>query len=200
MKDQYDFNQIEFLGSFPKWTGVPALGLPQFAFVGRSNVGKSSLVNMLVGRRGVAKVSGQPGKTQLINLFRVDERWVLVDLPGYGYARQSRSKRHAWQRMVREYLLQGRELMLTFVLIDSNIDPQAIDLEFVRWMGQNQVPFSLVFTKTDRLSKNQVNSHVRKIIEALMHDWEVLPPHFLVSAHTGAGRHELIDYIMKWVP
>jgi len=189
--------EVTFKGSFPSLSKMPAGNLPQFAFIGRSNVGKSSLINMLTDHRKLAKVSKQPGKTQLINLFEVDEKWVLVDLPGYGYAKESKKKRKSWEVMVNTYLKEAPMLQLAFVLIDSNIPPQQKDLDFINWLGTQGIPFSLVFTKTDRLVPRKTAKNVEAFCEALLEEWESLPPHFLASSVSKAGRDEILSYIVS---
>lgn len=186
---------VHFKGSFPSLVKMPVSKLPQFAFIGRSNVGKSSLINMLTDRKNLAKVSKQPGKTQMINLFEVNEAWLLVDLPGYGYAKQSKKKRRSWEIMVNNYLLNAENLKVSFVLIDANIPPQANDVEFINWLGSNGVPFSLVFTKTDRQNDTKINRSIDLFCQHLLEFWEELPTCFLVSAVTKKGKKEILDYI-----
>lgn len=187
--------EVDFKGSFPSLAKMPVSDLPQFAFIGRSNVGKSSLINMLTNRKNIAKVSKQPGKTQMLNLFEVNSRWTLVDLPGYGYARESKKKRKIWQTMVTDYLMNAPALKLTFVLIDANIPTQTIDVEFINWLGKNQIPFCLVFTKIDKQNARKINRQVASFRQELLNFWEELPPHFLVSSVTGKGREDLLHYI-----
>jgi GTP-binding protein len=186
---------VHFKGSFPSLVKMPASKLPQFAFIGRSNVGKSSLINMLTDRKNLAKVSKQPGKTQMINLFEVNEAWLLVDLPGYGYAKQSKKKRRSWETMVNNYLLNSEDLRLSFVLIDANIPPQANDVEFINWLGGNGIPFSLIFTKTDRQNDTKINRSIKLFCQHLLEFWEELPPQFLASAVTRKGKKEILEYI-----
>lgn len=181
--------------SSPSWSKCPATKLPEYAFIGRSNVGKSSLINMLTGVKGLAKTSGRPGKTQLINHFLINSEWYLVDLPGYGFARTSKSQREAFSSMIRQYFLNRQQLVNSFVLIDSRIPPQRIDLEFINFLGVNGVPFSLVFTKTDKEKQREVMGNIKKMKEALRADWEELPPMVLTSSLTGYGRTALLDMI-----
>jgi GTP-binding protein len=186
-----------FTQSAAKLAGCPSPVLPEYAFVGRSNVGKSSLINMLTGVKNLARTSSDPGKTRLINYFLVNEEWYLVDLPGYGYARISKKQRQGWDSMVREYIEGRKSLFYTFLLIDSRLEPQANDLRFINWMGENHHPFCLVFTKTDKLS--QVKSRIlfeayRKELEK---SWEELPPIFHTSAHSGKGRTEILEFISR---
>ncbi|MBR1643778.1 MAG: YihA family ribosome biogenesis GTP-binding protein [Bacteroidales bacterium] len=173
----------------------PQSQLPEYAFIGRSNVGKSSLINMLTNNRNLAKTSVKPGKTQLINHFLINGQWHLVDLPGYGYARSSKTTRASWSRMTADYFLHREQLVNTFVLIDSRIPPQAIDLDFVNFLGVNGLPFALVFTKVDKSKQREVAHNVGSFKQALQETWETLPPIFLTSAVTRYGREALLDYI-----
>ncbi|NND04921.1 MAG: YihA family ribosome biogenesis GTP-binding protein [Saprospiraceae bacterium] len=188
-------NDVAYIGSYPSVTKIPSNAMPQYAFVGRSNVGKSSLINMLTDRKALARVSKQPGKTQMINLFAVDNAWCLVDLPGYGYAKQSKKMRNSWNKMVRNYLLGSNQLQLVFCLIDSNIPLQTNDLEFINWMGSNQVPFAIVYTKIDRVRKSKRPSQIPSIRRSLLEYWEKLPPEFQASAITKQGRDAILNYI-----
>jgi len=187
--------RAEFSISSPTWAKCPHDGLPEYAFIGRSNVGKSSLINMLTGVKGLAKTSGRPGKTQLINHFLINNEWYLVDLPGYGYARTSKSQREGFGQMIRSYFLKREELVNTYVLIDSRIPPQRIDLEFMEFLGLNGIPFTVVYTKTDKETQREVMSNIRKMKEALKEQWEELPPMILTSSLTGYGRDALLDQI-----
>jgi GTP-binding protein len=173
----------------------PTTGLPEFAFIGRSNVGKSSVINMLVNRKNLAKTSSTPGKTQTINHFIINNGWYLVDLPGYGYASVGRSSRQAWPIMIENYIKNRETLQNTFVLIDSRLEPQGNDLDFVNWIGKKQLPFSLVFTKIDKLSKNALAKSAETWAQKLRQNWEELPPIFFTSAEKKTGRDELIGYI-----
>ena len=168
---------------------------PEYAFIGRSNVGKSSLINMLCNHKGLAKTSATPGKTLLINHFIINNEWYLVDLPGYGYARTSRSSREQWSKMMRDYFLHREQLTNTYVLVDSRIPPQRIDLEFIEWLGENGIPFSIVFTKADKLSKGKLAANIKHYLGELSKQWEELPPYFITSSETKQGREELLDYI-----
>lgn len=181
--------------SSPNWRKCPKDGRPEYAFIGRSNVGKSSLINMLTGVKGLAKTSGRPGKTQLINHFLINNEWYLVDLPGYGYARTSKSSREAWGTMIRDYFLHREELTNTYVLVDSRLQPQRIDLEFIAFLGQNGVPLTVVFTKTDKEKQREVMGNIKLMKEALGEMWEELPPMLLTSSATGYGRDALLDHI-----
>ncbi len=167
----------------------------EFAFVGRSNVGKSSLVNMLTRRQGLAKVSGRPGKTRLINHFAINGEWYLVDLPGYGYARVSKGAREGFSKLVTDYIIRSSRLVMLFVLVDSRLEPQKIDLEFIRMLGRGGVPFGIIFTKCDKLSQNKTDSNVALFQKTLLEEWEELPPVFLTSSQTGAGRDEVLEFI-----
>jgi GTP-binding protein len=190
-----EIKKVDFLKSSANLKQCPAADKAEFAFIGRSNVGKSSLINMLCGRNKLAKVSTRPGKTQLINHFMVNDSWYLVDLPGYGYAKVSKDQRRVFKGMMLTYLEERTSLVMTFVLIDSRLDPQQIDLEFMAWMGQKGIPFVIVFTKTDKLGKNQVQSNVAKYRKTLKKQWEELPPIFLSSAQTNLGGDEIRSFI-----
>jgi GTP-binding protein len=189
----------KFIISCPKVENCPVTEKPEFAFIGRSNVGKSSLINMLTSQNKLAKTSQKPGKTQLINLFSVDEKWLLADLPGYGYAKTSKENREKWDIMIRQYLLKRENLYCVFVLIDSNIPPQEKDLEFLRWLGTKHVAFALIFTKTDRITKNKVASAIASYKKVLMKDWESLPPFFVSSSVSKSGKEEILKYIEELV-
>ncbi len=185
----------EYSGSFIKVEDCPAPKLPEFAFIGRSNVGKSSLINMLTGRKGLAHVSNTPGKTQTINFFNINESWHLVDLPGYGYAKTNKKIRAGFGPMIENYLLQRESLVCCFVLIDSNIEPRKNDLEFLGFLGENQVPFVIAYTKTDRLSKAQLERRLAAFRAALLETWETMPQEFITSAEYRTGREEVLDFI-----
>lgn len=185
----------QFAISSPSWRKCPQDGMPEYAFIGRSNVGKSSLINMLTGVKGLAKTSGRPGKTQLINHFLINDEWYLVDLPGYGYARTSKSTRDLFSQMIREYFLHREVLANTYVLIDSRIPPQRIDLEFINFLGTNGVPLTIVYTKTDKEKQREVMGNIKLMKQTLSQTWEELPPMLLTSALTGYGRDSLLDQI-----
>ena len=174
---------------------LPNDNIPEYAFIGRSNVGKSSLINMLVQRRGLAKTSSVPGKTVAINHFIVNDAWYLVDLPGYGYAQHSKKQRDAWRIMINNYITQRRNLVCTFVLVDSRIEPQNNDLGFLGWLGENQMPFCIVFTKADKVSKAELDKNVEAFKARLLEEWEELPPLFITSSEKKQGREEVLDYI-----
>ena len=184
-----------FTVSSPSYTKCPQDGRPEYAFIGRSNVGKSSLINMLTGVKGLAKTSGRPGKTQLINHFLINDQWYLVDLPGYGYTRTSRTSREQWSKMMRDYFLHREQLTNTYVLIDSRIPPQRIDLEFIQFLGENGVPLTIVFTKTDKEKQREVMGNIKLMKQELSKVWEELPPMLLTSSLTGYGRDALLDQI-----
>ena len=186
---------VRFKCSSERISQVPKDTLPDIAFIGRSNVGKSSLINMLTGHSGLAKVSGTPGKTKLINHFCVDDRWYLVDLPGYGYARTSKSLRSDFAQIITDYVLRCEKLHYLFVLIDIRLEPQKIDLRFIELLGENGVPFGIIFTKSDKLSKAQADRSVARFSEALREQWEELPPMFVSSSEKGAGREEILGFI-----
>ena len=185
----------EFIISNSRVEKCPTTGLPEYAFIGRSNVGKSSLINMLTGRKGLAMTSQKPGKTQLINHFLINRDWYLVDLPGYGYARLSRDGRDGLRRMIEDYILERTELVCLFVLLDSRLEPQRIDLEFIEWLGEGGLPFALVFTKADKLSRGKLAANIAAYKERLLQQWEELPPLFITSAEARLGRDELLSYI-----
>lgn len=185
----------EFCISSPDYKKCPQDGRPEYAFIGRSNVGKSSLINMLTGVKGLAKTSGRPGKTQLINHFLINKEWYLVDLPGYGYAKTSKTSREKWSRMMRDYFLHREALTNVFVLIDSRIPPQRIDLEFIEFLGTNDVPLCIVYTKTDKEKQREVMANIKAMKAALKEQWEELPPMYLTSSLTGYGRDAVLDCI-----
>lgn len=174
----------------------PRTQVPEYAFIGRSNVGKSSLINMLTGQKKLAKTSGTPGKTQLINHFLINNSWHLVDLPGYGYARVSKKTRKVFQKLITDYFEQRKQLVNTFLLIDIRHEPQKIDLEFIQWLGEHRLPFSIVFTKSDKLNPSQIDKNVGDYKAQLLETgWESCPPVFISSAHSGSGRDEILAYI-----
>jgi GTP-binding protein len=167
----------------------------EFAFIGRSNVGKSSLINMLTGKKNLAKTSGTPGKTQLINHFLIDEKWYLVDLPGYGYAKASKTARFKWEKFISEYLTKRKNLMNTFVLLDARLEPQQIDLEFMNWCGEKGLAFSMVFTKIDKLSSTALQKNLAKYRKEMLKYWDELPPVFTSSSESGFGKEPILNYI-----
>ena len=169
--------------------------LPEYAFIGRSNVGKSSLINMLTNCKNLAKTSGRPGKTQLINHFKIDDRWFLVDLPGYGYARVSKTTKQVFQRFITDYFEQREQLVSAFVLVDIRHEPQKIDVEFMQWLGERAIPFAIIFTKADKLKPQAIERNVAAYKEALLDWWEEFPPYFVTSAQNKIGKEELTQYI-----
>ena len=167
----------------------------EYAFIGRSNVGKSSLINMLTGQKGLAMTSSTPGKTMLINHFLVNDSWYIVDLPGYGYARRSKADRDRLEGIIKSYILGREQMTNLFVLVDSRLEPQKIDLEFMEWLGENGVPFAIIFTKADKVSKGRLGGNVKHYLKELSKQWEELPPYFVTSSETRMGREELLQYI-----
>ena len=184
-----------FVSSNTRFDKLPKDNIPEYAFIGRSNVGKSSLINALVQRRGLAKTSSTPGKTIAINHFMVNDSWYLVDLPGYGYAQRSKKAREEWRLMLSNYIRRRRNLICTFVLVDSRIEPQNSDIGFMEWLGENQVPFCIVFTKADKLGKMELEKNVEAYKQRLLQDWEELPKVFVTSSESKLGREEILDYI-----
>lgn len=189
--------EIEFVGSFEKESQCPKDKMPEYAFIGRSNVGKSSLINMLMARKELARISSTPGKTQTLNYFQINDRWRIVDLPGYGYARISKTMRRKWKKMINQFLLHRRNLVCVFTLIDSRHELQANDLEFINELGTNQIPFVIVYTKTDKLKALEVDDNIEQIRKGLLEHWESLPQQFVTSANTGEGRDEILDFISE---
>ncbi len=190
----------EFVISNSNYTKCPEPNKAEFAFIGRSNVGKSSLINMLVNKKDLAKTSSKPGKTQLINHFEINNEWFLVDLPGYGYAVTSKSNRASWGKMITNYLTKRENLISVFVLIDSRISPQKIDLEFINFLGENEIPFSMVFTKTDKQGVIATSKNVELFMKALQKDWVELPKYFLSSSISKLGRDEILSEIEQLIP
>ena len=185
-----------FVISNAKVSDCPKSSLPEFAFIGRSNVGKSSLINMLTDRKQLSKTSGKPGKTQLINHFLVNKNWHLVDLPGYGYARVSKKTKKGFQSYITSYFLERKQLINAFVLIDIRHKPQAIDLEFMQWMATQQIPFSIIFTKADKLSENKIDLAVSAYLNTMIEGvWAETPPHFITSATSSKGKEEVLSYV-----
>ncbi len=188
-------NSAEFVISNTDVRKCPGGQLPEYAFIGRSNVGKSSLINMLTGRKGLAMTSATPGKTMLINHFLINKNWYIVDLPGYGFARRGQKGKDQIQRIIQSYILQRAQMTCLFVLIDSRHEPQNIDLEFIEWLGENGVPFALVFTKADKMKPGQLRENIERYQLKLQEQWEELPPHFITSSEERRGREELLTYI-----
>jgi GTP-binding protein len=189
--------EARFVTSSTGLKACPRDDLPEYAFIGRSNVGKSSLINMLTNRNRLAKTSSTPGKTQLINHFLINEQWYLVDLPGYGYARMPVKEREKMMKMIREYVLKRQNLACLFLLIDARLEMQKTDRQFLHFLGSNQVPFALVFTKTDKITPRQVRQNIDQYKKTLLESWESLPPVFLTSAMHKKGREELLEFIQE---
>lgn len=173
----------------------PKSMLPEYAFIGRSNVGKSSLINMLTNRKSLAKTSGRPGKTQLINHFLINKNWHLVDLPGYGYARVSKTAKKTFQKFITQYFNHREQLVTAFVLVDIRHTPQPVDLDFMRWLGENNIPFSIIFTKADKLKPNAIERHINDYKEVLLETWEEMPNYFITSSSKSIGKENLLEYI-----
>ncbi|MEJ6777060.1 MAG: ribosome biogenesis GTP-binding protein YihA/YsxC [Crocinitomicaceae bacterium] len=188
-------NKAQFVISNTDINLCPKDGLPEYAFIGRSNVGKSSLINMITGRNKLAKISGRPGKTQLINHFMINDNWYLVDLPGYGYAKASKTSRANWEKFISEYLTKREDLLNVFVLLDCRLEPQQIDIEFMNWCGEKQIAFSMVFTKIDKLSSTSLQKNLAKYKKEMLKHWEELPPVFTTSATSKFGQEKLLNYI-----
>ena len=191
--------EAKFAGSCTRVSQKPSRRLPEFAFIGRSNVGKSSLINMVCGNRTLAKTSATPGKTQLINHFIINDSWYLVDLPGYGFAKISQKGREELRRMINDYIGRSEEMVALFVLIDSRHDITRIDREFLAGLGENGIPFAIIFTKSDKLGPNALKAQIERDKEILSEDWEEMPPMFASSAETGAGKEEILDYIQQYI-
>jgi GTP-binding protein len=185
----------EFVMSNQDVAKCPKNSLPEYAFIGRSNVGKSSLINMLTNRKSLAKTSGRPGKTQLINHFIINKNWYLVDLPGYGYARVSKTTKKVFQKFITAYFEKRKQLVSAFVLVDIRHKPQPIDLEFMQWLGENMIPFSIIFTKADKLKPNAIEKHIEDYKNVLLETWEDMPNYFITSSSKKIGQEELLGYI-----
>ena len=190
-----EIKKAEFTLSAPMVTMCPKDNKPEYAFIGRSNVGKSSLINMLTSHKGLAKTSATPGKTLLINHFIINNEWYLVDLPGYGFAKRSKKELQKLEQMISGYILQREQLVNVFLLVDVRLEPQKIDLEFIQWLGDSSVPFAIVFTKADKLSASKVSQNVEAYKKVLSETWEELPPIFVTSSDKKQGRDEVLDYI-----
>ncbi len=192
-------NEAKFAGSSVRAASKPSRKLPEFAFIGRSNVGKSSLINMLCGNSRLAKTSSTPGKTKLINHFLINDSWYLVDLPGYGFAKISKKEREELRLMINDYILNSEEMVSLFVLVDSRHDMQKIDLDFITGLGENGIPFAIIFTKGDKLGPNALKAQIEKDKAVLSEQWEELPPMFVSSSETGMGREEILEYIGHYI-
>lgn len=187
--------EANFVVSNSDYRLCPTDGKPEFAFIGRSNVGKSSLINMLTGNKKLAKTSGTPGKTQLINHFEINKEWYLVDLPGYGFAKASKQARVKWEIFISEYLINRESLMNVFVLIDSRLEPQQIDVEFMNWCGQKQIPFCIVFTKIDKISSSVLGKNLAKYKKEMLKSWDEIPPVYTSSSESAFGKEKILNYI-----
>lgn len=193
-----NISSATYIGSFVDVEKCPGPDRPEYAFIGRSNVGKSSLINMLTNKKGLAKVSGSPGKTQTINYFLINESWNLVDLPGYGFAKVSVQQRKKWEKMIEEYIRKRKNLVCLFVLIDSRHSPQKNDLDFVDQLGEWQIPFTIIFTKTDKNTQSQTAGNIKAFTEKMKSRWEFLPPYFQSSVVKKSGRNEILDLIEEY--
>lgn len=185
----------EYLQSEADWHKCPSPNLPEYAFIGRSNVGKSSLINMLVNNKSLAKTSSKPGKTQTINHFLINKNWYLVDLPGYGFAKTSKTNREKWQKMISDYLMFRENLQVVFVLVDARLEPQRIDIDFINNLGESGIPFAIIFTKTDKNTSGKTMSNVQKMKNVLSETWEELPTMLKSSAVSGLGKEEILNFI-----
>lgn len=190
-----DIKTAEFVISNTDVKKCPQGTFPEYAFIGRSNVGKSSLINMLTSRKGLAMTSATPGKTMLINHFLINESWYIVDLPGYGYARRGMKGQEQIRKIIEDYILEREQMTNLFLLIDSRLEPQKIDIEFMEWLGENGIPFSIVFTKADKLKGGKLNSNIQMYIRELRRQWEEIPPYFISSSENKQGRNEILGYI-----
>ncbi|HJC93718.1 MAG TPA: ribosome biogenesis GTP-binding protein YihA/YsxC [Candidatus Phocaeicola excrementigallinarum] len=187
----------EFVISNSRVDMCPKTGLPEYAFIGRSNVGKSSLINMLTNRSKLAMTSSTPGKTLLVNHFLINKEWYLVDLPGYGYAQRGKAMMEKIKKLIEDYVLKREEMTCLFVLVDSRLEPQKIDLKFIEWLGENGIPFAIIFTKADKMTKGKLKMNIDNYLHKLEEQWEELPPYFVSSAEDKTGREEILDYIGK---
>ncbi len=190
-----EITSAEFVISNTDVKKCPAGIFPEYAFIGRSNVGKSSLINMLTSRKGLAMTSATPGKTMLINHFLINKNWYLVDLPGYGYARRGQKGKDQIRTIIEDYILEREQMTNLFILIDSRLEPQKIDLEFIEWLGENGIPFAIIFTKVDKLKGGRLKMNINSYLRELGKQWEELPPHFISSSEDRTGRTEILDYI-----
>ncbi|MFQ3213219.1 MAG: GTP-binding protein [Marivirga sp.] len=199
-----NIKEAEFIISNTDYKKSPEPNLPEYAFIGRSNVGKSSLINMLAGRKKLAKTSSTPGKTQLINHFLMDKSWYLVDLPGYGYAKVSKRAQVGWSTMIANYLRNRESLICVFILVDSRLAPQQVDLDFINFVGSCELPLALIFTKADKQSKNKTQQHIAVFKKSLLETWEAFPPYYVSSATASTGKEEILEFIQDlnkdWKP
>lgn len=192
-----EITSAEFVISNTDYRKCPDTNFPEYAFIGRSNVGKSSLINMLTGHKGLAMTSARPGKTLLINHFLINKSWYLVDLPGYGYAKRDRKSQEQIKQIIESYILRREQMTCLFLLVDSRLEPQRIDQTFIEWLGENGVPFAIVFTKVDKLGSGKLKLNIQAYLEKLQEQWEELPPYFITSSEDRTGRNELLNYIAK---
>ena len=190
-----NYNKADFIASYGISSQLPESDRPELSFSGRSSVGKSSLINMLTGRKGLAMTSATPGKTMLINHFLINKSWYIVDLPGYGYARRGQKGKSQIQRIIEDYILEREQMTNLSLLIDSRLEPQVIDIEFMGWLGEHGIPFSIVFTKGDKLKGGRLNTNIQQYLKKLKEQWEELPPYFVTSSENRMGKKELLDYI-----
>lgn len=190
-----EIKEARFLMSNTDVAKCPRPDKPEYAFIGRSNVGKSSLINMLTNKKSLAKISGKPGKTRLINHFLINNEWYLVDLPGYGFAKVPKSERLKWEKLLKRYILQRENLYCLFVLIDSRHSAQKVDLEFMEWLGVSEIPFSIIFTKTDKLKPEELEANLKAYENKMFETWETMPGYFVSSAETGEGKDQILDFI-----
>jgi GTP-binding protein len=190
-----EIKEAQFIVSNSDVSKCPAPDRPEYAFIGRSNVGKSSLINMLTNKKNLAKTSGRPGKTQLINHFLINKEWYLVDLPGYGYAKVPKAERLKWEKFLKRYILKRENLYCLFVLIDSRHEAQKVDLDFMEWLGISSIPFSIIFTKTDKLKPEELEANLKAYEEKMFETWETMPGYFISSAETAAGKDEVLTFI-----
>jgi GTP-binding protein len=190
-----EIKEAQFIVSNSDVAKCPPPDRAEYAFIGRSNVGKSSLINMLTTKKNLAKTSGRPGKTQLINHFLINKEWYLVDLPGYGYAKVPKAERLKWEKFLKRYILKRENLYCLFVLIDSRHEAQKVDLEFMEWLGISGIPFSIIFTKTDKLRPEELEANLKAYEEKMFETWETMPGYFISSSETGAGKDEILDFI-----
>jgi GTP-binding protein len=184
-----------FLQSCDTYLKCPKEDKPEYAFIGRSNVGKSSLINILTSVKNLARISTKPGKTQIINHFIINDSWYLVDLPGYGYAKVSKDKKAQWEKFITEYIVKRKNLLCVFVLVDARLEPQVIDVDFMEWLAIDDIPFVIAFTKTDKLKTNELNQHIERYKKYLQGTWETFPHYFITSAQTRKGREEILEFI-----
>jgi GTP-binding protein len=197
LKNHYIIISAEFTGSYPEWKKCPTGENPEYAFIGRSNVGKSSLINLITGRNNLALTSSKPGKTRMLNLFLIDKTWNIMDLPGYGYAKVSKTEKSKWEKFISAYILNRKNLVTVFVLVDASIPFQPIDIEFINELGENGIPFSIIFTKTDKISTNKVQANISGFMTEMKNYWTDLPGFFKASSINKTGREEILEYIYQ---